>query len=110
MQARGFLNYRLEYCWPKVIYCICQPNELERENVKKTGGPSSEPRKNLGAMANRGLSLESPLFAIQFRAQSNSIQGQYCGSQGSSLHVATPISCQYLQVIKLQSIIEMPSQ
>ena len=25
MQARGFLNYRLKYCWPKVIYCsACQ--------------------------------------------------------------------------------------
>jgi len=23
MQARGFLNYRLKYCWQKVIYCIC---------------------------------------------------------------------------------------
>ena len=23
MQSRGFLNYRLKYCWPKVIYCIC---------------------------------------------------------------------------------------
>jgi len=23
MQARRFLNYRLKYCWPKVIYCIC---------------------------------------------------------------------------------------
>jgi len=23
MQARGFLNYRLKYCWPKVIYRIC---------------------------------------------------------------------------------------
>jgi len=22
MQARGFLNYRLKYCWPKVIFCI----------------------------------------------------------------------------------------
>jgi len=22
MQARGFLNYRLKYCWPKVIYCM----------------------------------------------------------------------------------------
>jgi len=21
--ARGFLNYRLKYYWPKVIYCIC---------------------------------------------------------------------------------------
>jgi len=23
MQARGFLIYRLKYCWPKVIYCTC---------------------------------------------------------------------------------------
>jgi len=23
MQVRGFLNYRLKYCWPKVIYWIC---------------------------------------------------------------------------------------
>jgi len=23
MQARGFLNYRSKYCWPKVIYHIC---------------------------------------------------------------------------------------
>jgi len=23
MQAREFLNYRLKYCWPNVIYCIC---------------------------------------------------------------------------------------
>jgi len=23
MQARGFLNYRLKYYWPKVIHCIC---------------------------------------------------------------------------------------
>ena len=43
MQARGFLNYRLKYCWPKFIYCICQPNELKREIKKKnwrgqTGG------------------------------------------------------------------------
>jgi len=30
MHARGFLNYRLKYCWPKVIYCICQSNEVER--------------------------------------------------------------------------------
>jgi len=37
MRARRFLNYRLKYYWPKVIYCICQPNELEREIKKKTG-------------------------------------------------------------------------
>jgi len=23
MQVRGFLNCRLKYCWPKVIYCVC---------------------------------------------------------------------------------------
>ena len=45
MQARGFLNYRLKYCWPKVFYCICQPNELERETMKKKLGC---PSKNLG--------------------------------------------------------------
>jgi len=38
MQATGFLNYRLKYCWPKAISCICQPNELKREIKKKTGG------------------------------------------------------------------------
>ena len=38
MQARGLLNYRLKYCWPEVIYCICQANKLGREIKKKTGG------------------------------------------------------------------------
>jgi len=38
LQARGLLNYRLKYYWPKVIYCICQPNKLDREITKKTGG------------------------------------------------------------------------
>jgi len=38
MQARGFLNYRFKYCWSKVIYCICQPNELKREIRKKING------------------------------------------------------------------------
>jgi len=39
MQARGFLNYRLKYCWPKVFYCICQPNDFEPGIMEKTGGP-----------------------------------------------------------------------
>jgi len=47
MQARGFLNHRLKYCLPTVIYCslhVCQinctclPNELKRDIKKKTGG------------------------------------------------------------------------
>ena len=40
MQAREFLNNRLKYCWPEVIFCICQPNDLKREIKKKTGEPS----------------------------------------------------------------------
>jgi len=32
----------------KVICCICQSNELEREIQHKTGGPSRGPAKNLG--------------------------------------------------------------
>ena len=48
MQARGLLNYFFKYCWPKVIYCICQPNELENELKKKLGGTSRAPSKNLG--------------------------------------------------------------
>ena len=48
MQARGFLNYGLKYCWPKVFYCICQPNELEQEIMKKLGGGQA---KIWGAMA-----------------------------------------------------------
>jgi len=46
MQARGFLNYRLKYCWPKVIYCrlyVYQTN-LNGKLRKKLG----EPSKNLG--------------------------------------------------------------
>jgi len=40
---------RLKFCWLKVICSICQSNELEREIKQKTGGPSREPAKNLGA-------------------------------------------------------------
>ena len=53
MQARGFLNYRLKYCWPKVIYCVCQPNKVEREI-----------EKNWGAMAHLGPLLESPMCIV----------------------------------------------
>jgi len=59
MQARGYLDNRLKYCWPKVIYCIvfyciCQPVELKREIKKKTGGANGRPSKNLGVMAHLG--------------------------------------------------------
>jgi len=37
--AKKSLN-RLKFCWLKVICCICQSNELEREIKHKTGGPS----------------------------------------------------------------------
>jgi len=53
MQATGLLNYRLKYCWPKVTYCICQPNELERKIKKKTGGSKQKSRR---AMAYPGPS------------------------------------------------------
>jgi len=45
MQARGFLNYRLKYCWPKVIYYICQTNELKREIKKKLGAKQGANQK-----------------------------------------------------------------
>jgi len=48
MQARGLLNYRLKYCWPKVNYCICQPNELERKIRKKTGGTKQDTKQKSG--------------------------------------------------------------
>jgi len=37
---------RLKFCWLKVISCICQSNELEREIQHKTGGASRGPAKN----------------------------------------------------------------
>jgi len=48
MQARGFPNYRLKYCWPKVIYCICLPNVLKREIIKKTGGTEQGAKQKSG--------------------------------------------------------------
>jgi len=57
MQARGFLNYRLKYCWLKVICCrpTCQPNELEWETKKKTGGVKQETKEISGGdMAHPG--------------------------------------------------------
>jgi len=38
----------LRFCWLKVICCICQSNELEREIKQKTGGESRGPAKTLG--------------------------------------------------------------
>ena len=61
MRVRGFLNYRLKYCSPKVIYCICQPNE--RGIMKKLGWRLNRgPTKNLGGhVLPRSPPLESPL-------------------------------------------------
>ena len=39
---------RLNFFWLKVICCICQSNELEREIEQKTGGASRRLAKNLG--------------------------------------------------------------
>jgi len=51
MQARGFLNYLSKYYYPKVIDCIWQPNELEREINKNLEWASRVPGKNLRVMA-----------------------------------------------------------
>jgi len=49
------LKNRLKFCWLKVICCICQSNELEREIRQKTWELSREPAKNLGGtMAHPG--------------------------------------------------------
>jgi len=61
IQARGFLNDRLKYCWPNVFYCICQPNELEREIMKKTGGTKQGAKKKSGGHSSHSPALESPL-------------------------------------------------
>ena len=29
MHARGFPNYHLKYCWPKVLYCTCPTKRKE---------------------------------------------------------------------------------
>jgi len=39
MRAKGLLNYRLRFCWLKVICCLCQSNENEHEIEHRTGGP-----------------------------------------------------------------------
>ena len=64
MQARGLLNYRLKYCWPKVIHCICQPNELERDIKKKTGGNTGGKQKSGGPWPTQAPPLEFPLDAL----------------------------------------------
>jgi len=57
MQARGYLDNLLKYCRPKVIYCICQPNQLKREINKKTGGAKRGAKQKSGeAIAHPGPS------------------------------------------------------
>jgi len=75
--AKGFLNYRLKYCWPKVDLRFLvglllvdrklpQPNELEWEMKKKTGAASGGPTKNLGATAHPApLTIASCLGYLQ---------------------------------------------
>jgi len=61
MQATEFLNYRLKFCCAKVIYCICQPNELKREFKKKTESPNRGSTKNLMGPWPTQAALDSPL-------------------------------------------------
>jgi len=66
MQARGFLNDRLKYCWPKVIYCTCQPNELEREIKKKLGEQTGGQAKICGNLGPPRPPLGSPIAGTGF--------------------------------------------
>jgi len=53
----------LKFCWLKVICCVCQPNELEREIKHKTGVTKQGPAKNLeGNMTHPGPPLEPSLW------------------------------------------------
>jgi len=54
MKARRFLNYRLKYCWPKVICCLCQPNKLIWYITKETGGQTEANKKSGGSPLPRG--------------------------------------------------------
>jgi len=88
MQARGLLNYRLKYCWPKVIYCICQPNELEREIKKKSGGES----KNLGGHGPPRPSLELPLTLTLLAGPTTAFEVGNCAVPPDHLHSEIPFS------------------
>jgi len=51
-EKRRGANINVKYCWPKVICCMGQSSELEREIKQKTGGTSGEvSQKSRGAMA-----------------------------------------------------------
>jgi len=57
MQARGFLNYRLKYCWPKCIYCVCQvvnQTNLNGKLRKSWGGQALGQAKIWGGMVDPG--------------------------------------------------------
>jgi len=62
-QARGLLNYRLKYCWPKAFYCISQQNDFEQEKCEENWGGSNmgAKQKSGGSMTHPGPPLESPL-------------------------------------------------
>jgi len=73
MQARGFMNYRLKYCWPKVIYFIFQPHELKQEIKAKNEGST----KNLGG--------HGPPWP--FRVATAMIKYKFCTTTTRQLHV-----------------------
>ena len=67
MQARGYLDNCLKYCWPKVIYCIRQPNKLKGEIKKKLGGQA----KICGGHGPPNPPLKSPLAASKWNYRIN---------------------------------------
>jgi len=61
MKAKGFLHYRLKYCWPKVIY-YCMSTKRTKQEIKKLGVQMGENQKSGEAMAYPVPPLASPLI------------------------------------------------
>jgi len=51
MQARGFVNHRLKYCWPKIIYCSLYVNQTNLKGIliKNWGGAIRDQAKIWGS-------------------------------------------------------------
>jgi len=63
MQARGLLNYRLTYCWPKVT----SPAYVNQTSLNGKLGKNWGPSKNLGGHGPPSPPLESPLVVRELQ-------------------------------------------
>ena len=84
MRARGFLNYRFKYCWPKVICCslhvyqtncTCVPNELYM-STKRTVHVY---QTNCTCLPNE-LYMSTKRTVHVYQTNSNGILRKNCGS------------------------------